>query len=86
MKTLTSLMIIASFIAIEASAASIRIATYNINRGGGIREAMAALSTTEDKHAAEIDAIIAAIDCERPTVIVIRRDGSDHFLVVAELK
>ncbi|QDV87858.1 endonuclease/exonuclease/phosphatase family protein [Planctomycetes bacterium TBK1r] len=49
---------------------NVHLTPLQIKRGGGIRDAMAALSTTEDKHAIEIDAIVDAIDCQRPTIVV----------------
>ncbi|MCO8120107.1 endonuclease/exonuclease/phosphatase family protein [Stieleria sp. TO1_6] len=48
---------------------NVHLTPFQIKRGGGIRDAMTALSTTEDKHAIEIDAIIDAIDCQRPTIV-----------------
>ncbi|WP_372896543.1 endonuclease/exonuclease/phosphatase family protein [Stieleria sp.] len=49
---------------------NVHLSPFQMKRGGGIRDAMAALATTETKHAAEIDAIVETIDCQRPTIVV----------------
>ncbi|WP_442505713.1 endonuclease/exonuclease/phosphatase family protein [Novipirellula sp. SH528] len=49
---------------------NVHLTPFQIKRGGGIGDAMAALSITEDKHATEIDAIVDTIDCKRPTIVV----------------
>ncbi|MDM4019533.1 endonuclease/exonuclease/phosphatase family protein, partial [Roseiconus lacunae] len=49
---------------------NVHLTPFQMKRGGGVRDAMTALSSTEDKHAIEIDAIVDAIDCQRPTIVV----------------
>ncbi|MCS7468296.1 endonuclease/exonuclease/phosphatase family protein [Stieleria sp. ICT_E10.1] len=48
---------------------NVHLTPFQIKRGGGFREAMAALSVTEDKHAIEIDVIVNAIDDQVPTIV-----------------
>ena len=49
---------------------NVHLSPFQIRRGGGIADAMAALSTTEETHAAEIASIVEAIDSQRRTIIV----------------
>ncbi|MEO1618433.1 MAG: endonuclease/exonuclease/phosphatase family protein [Planctomycetota bacterium] len=48
---------------------NVHLTPFQVKRGDGIREAMAVLSSTEDKHAIEINKILEAIDCDLPTVV-----------------
>ncbi|WP_372715576.1 endonuclease/exonuclease/phosphatase family protein [Novipirellula sp.] len=49
---------------------NVHLTPFQFQRGGGIHDAMTALSTTEDKHAVEMNAIVDAIDFQRPTIVV----------------
>ena len=49
---------------------NVHLSPFQIRRGGGIADAMAALSTTEETHAIEIASIVEAIDPQRPTIVV----------------
>jgi endonuclease/exonuclease/phosphatase family metal-dependent hydrolase len=48
---------------------NVHLAPVLLGRGSGIRDAMAALSSTEEIHRAEIAAIAEVIDPQRPTII-----------------
>tara|TARA_R110002073_G_scaffold11898_9_gene53641 strand:- start:2875 stop:3738 length:864 start_codon:yes stop_codon:yes gene_type:complete len=49
---------------------NVHLTPIQFQRGGGIHDAMTALSSTEDKHAVEMNAIVDAIDCQRPAIVV----------------
>jgi endonuclease/exonuclease/phosphatase (EEP) superfamily protein YafD len=49
---------------------NVHLTPFQIKPGGGIFDAMAALRTTEDKHKIEIDAVVSAIDCRNPTIVL----------------
>ena len=48
---------------------NVHLSPFGIPRGAGLTDALAAISKTEAKHSAEIDAILDSIDPETPTVI-----------------
>ncbi|MHB1037688.1 MAG: endonuclease/exonuclease/phosphatase family protein [Pirellulales bacterium] len=130
----------------------VHLTPFQMRPGDGLRDALEALSTTEDVHAAEIEAVVKTVNADQPTIVlgdfnslstfkapkrlvqlgfvdsfasvtaepdthptwywptrplplslridyvfhtrhfqttkaeIIRRDGSDHYLVVAELR
>ena len=49
---------------------NVHLSPFQIRRGGGIADAMVALSTTEDTHSTEIAAVVNAVDLQRPTIIL----------------
>ncbi len=49
---------------------NVHLTPFVIARGSGLREAMGALMATEEKHRQEIEAVLAAVDQEVPTIIV----------------
>ena len=49
---------------------NVHLTPFQMDRGSGIRDAIDALSTAEQKHDIEIAAIASAIDCNRPTIVV----------------
>ena len=49
---------------------NVHLTPFQFKRGGGISDAITALTTTEETHAKEIDAIAKAIDATRPTIVV----------------
>lgn len=49
---------------------NVHLTPFRFKKGGGIRAAMAALSSTEEQHAKEIEFIVKAIDTSQPTIIV----------------
>lgn len=60
---------------IQLGTTSVRIINVHLSpllmrRGGGIRQAIKAFTDAEEKHAAEIEAIVRTIDVEQPSIIV----------------
>jgi len=49
---------------------SLHLTPFLIPRGSGLRDAMGALMATEEKHRQEIEAVLAAVDQNVPTIIV----------------
>jgi endonuclease/exonuclease/phosphatase (EEP) superfamily protein YafD len=49
---------------------NVHLSPFLIRRGSGLRDAMAAFSATEKRHAAEIGAIVEVIDGRKPTIVV----------------
>jgi len=49
---------------------NIHLAPFQIRRGGGFRDAFEALSTTEDVHAAEIEAVVKIVNADQPTILL----------------
>lgn len=49
---------------------NVHLSPFQFKRGGGIADAMTALSATEANHAIEIGAIVEAIDRRKPTIVL----------------
>ena len=49
---------------------NVHLSPFQFRRGGGIADAMTAISATEEVHASEIAAIVAAIDPQKPTIVL----------------
>ena len=49
---------------------NVHLSPFQFKRGGGIADAMTALSATEENHAIEIKAIVEAIDPNKPTIVL----------------
>lgn len=65
---------------------NVHLSPFQPPPGGGIRELMAELSTTEEKHASEITAIIDAIDANQPTIIAGDFNSLSTFVAPQKLK
>ncbi len=49
---------------------NVHLTPLQVRSGGGFRDAMKALSTTEDVHAAEIEAIVKTVNANQPTIVL----------------
>ncbi len=49
---------------------NVHLTPFHIRPGGGFRDALEALSTTEDVHSAEIEAVVETVNADQPTIVL----------------